>query len=397
MTKISDQKIPLSLYIHIPWCIKKCPYCDFNSYAIPSKIPETEYAAALIVDFKNSLKKINNRKLHSIFIGGGTPTLLSPKIITKLLDKISSLIEFEKNIEITIEANPGTINKAKLQVLYAAGINRLSIGIQSLQNEKLKLLGRIHNQSEAINAVKIAQAAGFSNINIDLIYGLPTQTPKDAIYDIQTALLLNPTHLSWYQLTIEPNTIFYNKPPKLPNENTLCNIEQQGQQIIKQKGFKQYEISAYSRGEVFSPTKFQCQHNLNYWQFGDYLGIGAGSHSKITHNNKIIRINTCKNPKIYIDSCIRGNDTRRGEVFSPVGEVTSPLQQNDLILEFMLNALRLNKPIITKLFTQRTGFSLDIIRDSLNQAQEQGFINKNLGTTKQGKRFLNELLTIFVT
>jgi oxygen-independent coproporphyrinogen-3 oxidase len=396
MIKISDQKIPLSLYIHIPWCIKKCPYCDFNSYAAPTKIPETEYAEALILDFKNNLKKINNRKLHSIFIGGGTPTLLSSQIITKLLTKIASLITFKKNIEITIEANPGTINKTKLRELYRAGINRLSIGVQSLQNEKLKLLGRIHNQSEAINAIKTAQAAGFSNINIDLIYGLPQQTIQDAMYDLQTALSLNPTHLSWYQLTIEPNTIFYKKHPKLPDENMIYNIEQQGQEFIKQKGFNQYEISAYSRGEVFSPTKFQCQHNLNYWQFGDYISIGAGSHSKITHNNKIIRINKHKNPKIYMDSRLRGNDCR-GEIFSPTGERTSPLPQKDLILEFMINALRLNQPITNKFFTARTGLSLDIIKDSLNEAQEQGLLNKNIAPTKQGRKFLNELLTIFVT
>lgn len=379
---IVEEKIPLSLYVHIPWCLKKCPYCDFNSYPTPYLLPEKEYLTALLMDLKISLATISNRELHSIYIGGGTPTLLSPQAIAGFLNNITSLINCKKNIEITIEANPGTINKKNLHDLHTAGINRLSIGIQSLQNEKLKLLGRIHNKNKAINAVKTAQAAGFSNINIDLIYGLPNQTVKDAIYDIQTALSLNPTHLSWYQLTIEPNTGFYKNPPELPDENALHDIEKHGQQIIKQNGFNQYEISAYCTGEVSSPSKFQCQHNLNYWQFGDYIGIGAGAHSKITHNN-VIRTSKYRSPEIYMEKFI---------------EAKKILTQKDLILEFMMNTLRLNKPIPVKLFASRTGLGIDAIKNNLSRAQKQGFIkwdDNKITVTTLGRKFLNKLLMTF--
>ncbi len=246
MTQTLGKKIPLSLYIHIPWCIHKCPYCDFNSYTASKNIPEIDYLEALISDLKNDLTKIHKRKLHSIFIGGGTPSLLSPNIIKKLLNKITTLIPIKDDIEITLEANPGTITKKRLQTLRAVGINRLSIGVQSFQNDKLKALGRIHNHKEAFQAVETAQAVGFSNINIDLMYmyGIPRQTVQDAIYDIKFALSLKPTHLSWYQLTIEPDSIFYKRPIKLPNEDLIWDTHQQGQQIIDSFGFKQYEVSA---------------------------------------------------------------------------------------------------------------------------------------------------------
>ena len=382
MTQTLGEKIPLSLYIHIPWCIHKCPYCDFNSYTAPKKIPEIDYLETLILDLKNDLTKIYKRKLHSIFIGGGTPSLLSPDTITKLLNKIITLIPIKDNIEITLEANPGTITKKQLQTLRAVGINRLSIGIQSFQNDKLKALGRIHNQKEASQAVKMAQAAGFSNINIDLMYGLPKQTLQDAIYDIKSALSLKPTHLSWYQLTIEPHSVFYNHPIKLPDENAIWNIQQRGQQTIDSFEFKQYEVSAYSK------LNFQCQHNLNYWQFGDYLGIGAGAHSKITdlNSNFITRISKHKNPKIYLN---------KKQNFIATKKI---IKNNKLVLEFMLNALRLTQAIPTKLFTERTNLNLNSIINPLNKAQQHGFLKwneKNIIITPLGKRFLDELLRIF--
>lgn len=367
-------KIPVSLYIHIPWCIHKCPYCDFNSYAVDKQIPENDYVKALILDLKNDLNSIPKGKLHNIFIGGGTPSLLSPNIFAELLDKIRTLLPFKNNIEITLEANPGTISQSKLQILHKIGINRLSIGIQSFHNDKLKAVGRIHDRKDAIKAIAMAKAAGFNNINIDLMYGLPNQTIEDAIDDIKTAISLAPTHISWYQLTIEPNTIFYKKPPDLPDEDLIWEIQRQGQQIITNSGFKQYEISAYSK------PGFQCQHNLNYWQFGDYLGIGAGAHSKITNT----RISKSKHPQIYMNKFITEE-----KVISP----------EDLILEFMLNTLRLNKPIPIKLFTERTSFTIDAITNSLNQAQKQGFLkwnSKAITTTAKGKRFLNQLLLLFV-
>jgi putative oxygen-independent coproporphyrinogen III oxidase len=382
MTQTLGEKIPLSLYIHIPWCIHKCPYCDFNSYTAPKKIPEIDYLNALILDLKNDLTKISNRKLHSIFIGGGTPSLLSPDIITKLLNKIITSIPIKDNIEITLEANPGTVTKKQLHTLRTAGINRLSIGIQSFQNDKLEALGRIHDRKEAIQAIKMAQAAGFSNINIDLMYGIPKQTVQDAIYDIKSALSLKPTHLSWYQLTIEPHSVFYKHPIKLPDEDLIWNMQQHGQQIIDYFGFKQYEISAYSK------PNFQCQHNLNYWQFGDYLGIGAGAHSKITdlNSNFITRISKYKNPKIYLEKNPNLIATQHN------------INNKELVLEFMINALRLTGAIPTKLFTERTNLDLNSIINPLNEAQHCGFLKwnkKNIITTPLGKRFLNELLRIF--
>ncbi|KPJ67393.1 MAG: coproporphyrinogen III oxidase [Coxiella sp. DG_40] len=382
MAQILGKKIPLSLYIHIPWCVHKCPYCDFNSYTAPKKIPGKDYHKALIQDLKNDLSKIHNRKLHSIFIGGGTPSLLSPNIITKLINKITNLIPIKNNIEITLEANPGSVTKKQLQTLRIAGVNRLSIGIQSFQNDKLKTLGRIHDHKEAIRAVKMAQAAGFSNINIDLMYGIPKQTVQDAIYDIKFALSLKPTHLSWYQLTIEPHSAFYKHSIKLPNEELIWKMQQQGQQIIHRFGFKQYEISAFSK------PNSQCQHNLNYWHFGDYLGIGAGSHSKITdfNLNSITRISKHKNPKIYLNK-------------KPNFVATKKTIKNDkLVLEFMLNALRLTKAIPINLFTERTNLDLNSIINPLNEAQQNGFLKwnkKNIIVTSLGKRFLNELLRIF--
>lgn len=378
-----NNQIPLSLYIHFPWCMKKCPYCDFHSYPVVKKLSETEYINALTRDLKSDLAKINNRKLQSIFIGGGTPSLFNPKQISHFLNGVNSLAIIPPKTEITLEANPETIDLQKLRDLRVAGVNRLSVGIQSFQEEKLAALGRIHTADTATKAIKNAQTAGFENINIDLMYGLPQQTIKDAIYDIRTALALNPSHLSWYQLTIEPNTIFYKKiPNNLPDEKILCDIQEYGQEIIAQHGFGQYEISAYCKPNC------QSQHNMNYWLFGDYLGIGAGAHGKITDSqNQITRAVKIKNPRNYINK------------IKHFSEQETKIDKLQIIAEFMMNALRLNQPIPLKLFVERTGLDLSNIINLLAQAQDYGFLkwdNSSIKTTIKGRNFLNELLEIFI-
>lgn len=289
--------IPLSLYIHLPWCIRKCPYCDFNSHGVKDEIPEQQYINTLIQDLDEDLVEIEDRSLISIFFGGGTPSLFSGHAITTLLQEIQKRIPFQKDIEITLEANPGTVEQQYIRAYHEAGVNRLSIGVQSFQDDKLKALGRIHGSQEAQQAIETAKQAGFNNFNIDIMHGLPNQSVEDACYDIQTAIELKPTHLSWYQLTIEPNTVFYSKPPTLPDEDTLWEIEEQGKALLAKAGYEQYEVSAYAK------QGRQCQHNINYWEFGDYLGIGAGAHSKITDpkSKKIERKWKVKHPKDYLN------------------------------------------------------------------------------------------------
>ncbi len=365
-----QNNIPTSLYIHIPWCVKKCPYCDFNSYASKT-IPEEDYLQALLQDLQQSNF---DKQFHSIFIGGGTPTLLSADFYQQLFEVIQPTV----NTEITIEANPDTVNLTQLKNLLAININRISIGIQSFQDEKLQALGRIHDTATATTAVKMAQDTGYENINLDLMFGLPDQTLGDALYDLETAINLQPTHLSWYQLTIEPKTAFYKKPPILPTENSILKIWHQGQKLLKNNGYKQYEISAYCKDNKF------CQHNLNYWQFGDYLGIGAGANGKTTDKNKITRIAKTANPTRYMEQKFISSETE--------------LAQQEIILEFMLNALRLYQPISTELFTQRTGMPLEKITGQLSEAESQGLLKWNekyIKTTAKGKRMLNDLLEIF--
>ena len=383
-------EIPISLYIHMPWCKRKCPYCDFNSYAI-DQVPEDKYVDLLIKDLTNDLTFSHSRDngdpgnhdqlldsrlrgnddksaIHSIYIGGGTPTLLSANNISKLLPKKS-------NCEITIEANPGTIDIAKLKALKNIGINRLSIGVQSLQDDKLQALGRIHNSRDAVFAIEMAHETGFTNINVDLMYGLPEQKISDALYDLEQVLKLQPTHLSWYQLTIEEGTPFYQHRPNLPDDDLLWQMQQQGQQLIADYGLQQYEVSAYSK------PGYACQHNLNYWQFGDYLGIGAGAHGKITDKN-IFRVSKHADPDVYIQA----------ENFIADQE---QLTKQQIIADFMLNALRLYQPITLDLFTERTGLPISSIEQQLNQAQTQGFLSWNdkyIETTDLGKRFLNDML-----
>lgn len=372
---------PLSLYIHIPWCIKKCPYCDFNSHAFEKSFPEQDYITALLEDLQNDLHFVQNRKLVSIFIGGGTPSLFSPESLSYLLSSIRLLIPFEENIEITLEANPGTFEQNKFSEFREAEINRLSIGIQSFQSDFLKKLGRVHSDEEALLAPEIALQAGFTNFNLDLMFGLPEQSVELGLKDLDQAIIFEPSHLSWYQLTIEPNTVFYSQPPALPPTITTETMQEKGIALLEAEGFERYEVSAYGK------TGKQAQHNLNYWQFGDYLGIGAGAHGKITlpNENKIIRSRKTKQPQAYLDP----NKNYLAET------VAIPAQE--LILEFMMNVLRLSKGVKADTLEARTGIKINNILPILNKLQAEGLLRPDtICTTPKGYNLLNNVLQAFM-
>ena len=376
--------IPLSLYIHLPWCVRKCPYCDFNSHHKPAEgLPEMAYVKALLEDVEHDLPKIWGRRIHSIFIGGGTPSLFSGEAFEELFNGLRARLNFKPGIEITLEANPGTVERQFFQAYHEIGINRLSLGVQSFEAEKLKALGRIHSTEEALSALGVARDAGFENINIDLMFGLPQQSLEEALLDLQTALAQQTPHLSWYQLTLEPNTLFYKQPPILPNEDHLWEIQQAGQALLKEQGFINYEVSAYSK-----PGK-NCQHNRNYWEFGDYLGIGAGAHSKITDmaQQSIKRFWKHKQPKQYLNS--QANFIGGESTVLPTA----------LPFEFMLNALRLQEPISAALFAARTGLAWSELTPTLEQAaakQLLSFDEQQLIVTDLGKQFLNDLMALFL-
>lgn len=376
------KNIPLSLYIHLPWCIHKCPYCDFNSHALRSKIPEENYLLRLKTDLDNDILLANSCLLKTIFFGGGTPSLFSGKAIKEILENVHAKIHFDEEIEITLEANPGTVEQQRFNDYFKAGVNRLSIGVQSFQDEKLKVLGRIHSANEAVKAISVAKSAGFNNFNIDLMFGLPNQTIEDALYDLQQAIDLQPTHISWYQLTLEPNTLFHAKPPVLPDDEVIWEMQQAGQLLLEKYGYTQYEISAYAQ------TGKQSLHNLNYWQFGDYLGIGAGAHSKLTKTNgEIIRQWKIKNPKDYLNP--EKNLIGEQKIVSTA----------ELPFEFMLNALRLNQAIPFELFEQRTGLPIALIQNELAELQSDGLIimeNNCLQKTALGEKFLNNITEKFL-
>lgn len=372
---------PLSLYIHLPWCVRKCPYCDFNSHALRGQLPEENYINALLADSKEDLKFVSNRKLSSIFFGGGTPSLFSGNAIKHLLSEIKTLIPCDEDCEITLEANPGTVERQHFNEYYEAGVNRLSLGVQSFQNTQLKKLGRIHQREEALKAVDILKAAGFKNFNIDLMFGLPNQTVEESLTDLNTALACEPTHISWYQLTLEPNTLFHINPPELPDEETIWAIQEAGQALLAKHNYLQYEISAYAKAGKM------CQHNLNYWKYGDYLGIGAGAHGKITTAENIVRLNKVKHPKDYLNP---------DKAF--IAE-QSLVKVEDRSFEFMLNALRLNQGLSFELFEQRTGLAIETLADTLALAQREGFITVDQGIlykTKLGQEFLNDLQALFL-
>ena len=373
---------PLSLYVHIPWCIKKCPYCDFNSHQKTENIPEQAYLDALLKDLKNDLHWVNNRKLQSIFFGGGTPSLFSAQSIEKIIATAEQQIGFESDIEITLEANPGTAEQQKFADFYQAGVNRLSIGVQSFNDKHLTSLGRIHNSVDAKKAIEIAQNSGFGRFNIDLMHGLPSQTREEAITDIETAIQTGVTHISWYQLTIEPNTGFFSKPPILPEEEKLADIQDIGMQILSNEGFSQYEVSAFAKaGEV-------CRHNLNYWQFADYIGIGAGAHGKHTvpKNSEIIRTAKTRQPEHFMAREETAIATQK------------PINHDQLSLEFMMNALRLKDGVKKELFPQRTGLRASTIAKIITQLEKDELLQAqtaNYCTTTMGMRFLDTVLQRF--
>lgn len=374
---------PLSLYIHIPWCIEKCPYCDFNSHKLQGDIPESDYLQALLDDLKCDLVYVQGRQLHSIFIGGGTPSLISAKGIDYLLSEIKALITFKETIEITLEANPGAIENQKIIDFKKAGVNRFSFGVQSFQQEKLEKLGRIHNVQDAKNAAVQARKINIPTFNLDLMHGLPNQTLNDALSDLQTAIDLKPTHLSWYQLTIEPNTQYFYAPPTLPNDDLLWDIQEAGQKLLAEHGYLQYEISGYSQ------KGFECQHNLNYWSFGDYIGIGCGAHGKFTLplENKIVRTSKIKHPKGYLDKQ------------RPYLDEYTTVAKDEIVFEYMLNRLRLFQPIPFAEFEAFTGLEAVSIKKEIDEAISKKLLIKNTDSwqvTSLGHRYLNELLNLFI-
>ena len=373
---------PLSLYIHIPWCVRKCPYCDFNSHTSDS-IPEQQYINTLLNDLEQVLPEIWGRRLVSIFIGGGTPSLFSADSIHTLISGVRARISCIADIEITMEANPGTFEQEKFKLFKEAGINRLSIGIQSFDDEKLKSLGRIHGGEEALASVHMAKQSGFDNLNLDLMFGLPNQTLKQGLLDLQTAIDLKPTHLSWYQLTIEPNTFFHTHPPVVPDDESIWQLQHQGQSLLKHSGFMQYEISAYAKDNK------TCKHNLNYWQFGDYLAIGAGAHGKISRadTQSIKRYSQLRQPQAYLSA---QSDERTSK--------NHLLTNDDIIFEFMLNALRLKKGFDLTIFEQHTGLTRNLILSGCTKAINKDLlmrIDEQFKPTELGYRFLNDLINLF--
>ncbi len=371
----------IALYIHIPWCVKKCPYCDFNSHALKNDTPEKQYISALLEDLQQDLKLLTETKtLSSIFIGGGTPSLFSADGYDLLLTGISQLIKLENNIEITLEANPGTFESQKFADYKAVGINRLSIGVQSFNNHHLKKLGRIHTAEEAVKAFDIARQAGFDNINLDLMFGLPEQQQEELLMDIKTAIQLQPSHISFYQLTLEPNTLFHRYPPRLPESELIYQAQQKAQQLLATADFQQYEISAYSQ------KNSQCRHNLNYWQFGDYLGIGAGAHGKLSLSRPdiIIRTHKHKNPEQYL------NDHTA---------IQNTIAIDELALEYMMNQLRLKKGFHIDDFYKHTGLTKQSILPVLTDCLQQGLLiqhQQQYYCSKKGWNFLDSVLEKFI-
>ncbi len=388
---------PLSLYIHIPWCVKKCPYCDFNSHTASflssagagvkadgtAALPESDYIDALLLDLEMALPDIWGRKIHSIFFGGGTPSLFTADGIDRILTGVRTVTQLMPNAEITLEANPGTVEAAKFAGFRAAGVNRVSLGIQSFNARHLKALGRIHDDSEARRAAELA-AIHFDTFNLDLMFALPQQTLAEALDDMDIALSFQPPHLSAYHLTLEPNTPFGHTPPlHLPDDDLAADMQLAIDERLIDAGMQHYETSAYAR------PSHACRHNLNYWEFGDYLGIGAGAHSKLSFHDRIIRQMRTKHPQQYVEAVKRA---------SPIAEVRT-LTRRDIPFEFMMNALRLNQGVATALFEERTGLPLIICTTALEQARAQGLLERDatrLKPTMQGQRFLNNLLEMFL-
>jgi oxygen-independent coproporphyrinogen-3 oxidase len=372
---------PLGLYIHLPWCERKCPYCDFNSHEARD-IPERAYIDALLRDLESDLALTRGRPVETLFIGGGTPSLFSARAITRLLRGVGNLVQLNPGLESTMEANPGSAETEKFAGFREAGINRLSLGIQSFQNYQLRALGRVHDSGQARDALGFARSAGFDSLNIDLMHGLPGQSEVSALNDLHAALGHKPAHLSWYQLTIEPNTVFHKKPPLLPVEDVLADIQSAGEKLLKNAGYQQYEVSAWCL------AGFKCRHNLNYWSFGDYLGIGAGAHGKLTGpDGTITRYAKRRQPRDYM-ACDAGARTAETRV----------LDREDILGEFMLNALRLNNGFALQTFTSRTGLEPDALEPQLSRFCDLGLLERDdrgVRATRRGGRFLDSIVAQF--
>jgi len=371
---------PLGLYIHIPWCLRKCPYCDFNSHAVDGEPPEIDYVDALLADLAKQAPQVAGRPVQTVFFGGGTPSLFSGAAIARLLEGIAATVELAPDAEITLEANPGTAEAARFTDYRAAGVNRLSIGVQSLDDQCLRALGRVHNADQARRAVERARMAGFDNLNLDLMYGLPGQDLQAALADLRAVLALAPEHLSWYQLTLEPNTLFHARPPALPDGDTVGDIMEAGLALLAGAGFRQYEVSAHAR------PGWEARHNRNYWTFGDYLGIGAGAHGKLSGpDGRVRRYSRPRHPRDYLAAPTAPGSERL-------------LSADELPLEFLMNALRLHSEVPASLFRERTGLSLAVIEAPLAQARARGLLENDpavLRPTALGRRFLDDLLLLF--
>ncbi len=398
---------PLSLYIHIPWCVRKCPYCDFNSHEVrgaPAPLNaeagiepalERRYVEALVRDLELALPRIWGRRVYSVFLGGGTPSLLSARAVEDILRQVRLLLPLDLDTEITLEANPGTVEAERFAAYRAAGVNRLSLGIQSFSDDQLRALGRIHSAGEARRAIETAQRY-FDNINLDLMYALPGQAPQGALQDVETALSFGPQHLSCYHLTLEPNTLFYRNPPPLPDDDVSSEMQERIEGLLDARGYRHYETSA------FALPGWQARHNLNYWRFGDYLGIGAGAHSKLSFPDRVVREARYKQPQAYMEQVAKGEPVQTGHEVSP----------EDLAFEFMMNALRLTEGFDPVLFEERTSLSLLGLRAQLAEAERRGLLLRETGEgktgvgqpavhqrivpTEAGRRFLNDLLQIFL-
>lgn len=376
---------PLSVYVHVPWCVRKCPYCDFNSHASGTgEIPEAAFLRRLNEDIAQDAPLAQGRPIESIFFGGGTPSLLSASAVSEILEDLDQQIGISGNAEITLEANPGTFEAKRFSGFRQAGVNRLSIGVQSFHDRQLKALGRIHSASEAEKAFGIARQAGFNNINLDLMHGLPDQTVENAMADLEKALALEPEHLSWYQLTIETNTEFYNRPPEIPHDETLWEIQQQGMQRLKQGGFEQYEVSAYARSGQ------QCRHNLNYWQYGDYLGVGPGAHGKYSLSGQAPDIRRTRKTRLP-DNYLNLN--------KPLVRLEETVELADRPFDYFMNCLRLRMPVNLRHFELRTGLDITGIEHTLKHLLEQGWIQRDndfIATTDSGYLYLNDVLACWL-
>ncbi|QTO54837.1 radical SAM family heme chaperone HemW [Duffyella gerundensis] len=372
---------PLSLYIHIPWCVQKCPYCDFNSHALKGEVPHEEYVRHLLADLDNDVALTAGREVSTIFIGGGTPSLLSSEAMQLLLDGVRARLPLATDAEITMEANPGTVEADRFSGYQRAGVNRISIGVQSFSPQKLQRLGRIHGPEEAIRAAHLAAGLGLRSFNLDLMHGLPDQSLAEALDDLKQAIALNPPHLSWYQLTIEPNTLFGSRPPVLPDDDSLWDIFEQGDALLRAAGYQQYETSAYAK------PGYRCEHNLNYWRFGDYLGVGCGAHGKLTQpDGTILRTVKTRHP--------------RGFMAGNYQEKQFAVADHDKPFEYFMNRFRLLEAMPRDEFSRYTGLPVAMIRPQIDCALEKGYITESEQSwqiTEQGKLFLNSLLELFLS